>query len=123
MGLEALALRMLSVPRGIEVDHINNSMLDEARSFARYGTGPSDWPFHETQIYREGRQFFDVENGTPYDIPHEYTLLYTPRQEIYFVIAIFGLQYTVNLGGPELDGLNDWLASNEFQSPLYPEGT
>lgn len=123
MGLEALALRMLKVPRGIEVDHINNPMLDEARSFTRYGIGPSDWPFHQTQIYREGKQFINMGNGIPYDIPHEYTLLYTPRQEMYFVIAIFGRQFTVNLGGPELDGFNDWLASNESKSPLYPEGT
>ena len=122
MGLEALADRMLPVPCGIEVDHINNQLLDEARAFARYGNGPDVWPFHEVRIYPEGRHFHDLADGTSYDVPHEYTLLLTDNNELYFVIAIFGTQYSINLGGPEIEGFDQWLAANHNQSPLYPQG-
>jgi hypothetical protein len=120
MGIEALAMRMLSVENGIKVDHVENTTLDEARQFVRFGCGPNVWPFHETRIYDEGQLFYDW--AEPYDIPHEYTLLYTDDQEIYFVIALFGIQYTINLGGPEIDGFQRWLNSHNNESPLYPKG-
>ncbi len=120
MGLEVLAARMLFMENGVTVDHIENSVLDEARHFARFGHGPDLWPFHETRIYEEGHQFFDWTE--PYDIPHEYTLLYTDEQEMYFVIAIFGIQYAINLGRPEIDGFKSWLKSHGNESPLYPKG-
>ncbi len=112
---------MLPVKDGIRVDHIENQALDEARQFVRYGRGPSIWPFHETRIYDEGQRFSD--QAEPYDIPHEYTLLYTDHQEMYFVIAIFGVQHTINLGGPEVDGFLRWLELRNNESPLYPKGT
>ncbi|HKQ07430.1 MAG TPA: HNH endonuclease [Blastocatellia bacterium] len=123
MGIEYLAHRMLSVNDGILTDHINNSALDEARRYSRFNEGGVDWPFHECQIYPEGKWFLDEETGLPYDIPHEFTLLYTPQQEMYFVIAIFGIQYTINLGGPEIEGFCDWLVANDNASPLYLTGT
>lgn len=123
MGLEAFALRMLPIPSGTNVHHINNPVLDEARTFARYGNGSQIWPFHETRIYLETQQFFDIADGTSFHVPHEYTLLYTDHNELYFVIAIFGIQYTINLGGPEIQGFHQWLAVNGNQSPLYPQGT
>lgn len=123
MGLEYLADRMLPVDCGIVTDHINNSALDESRRYARFNEGVADWPYHECQIYPEGKPLLDSETGLPYDVPHEFTLLYTPKQEMYFVIALFGTQYTINLGGPELEGFCDWLVENDNASPLYPTGT
>jgi len=32
---------------------------------------------------------------------------------------IFGVKYTINLGGPELDGFLQWLKENNDRSPLY----
>lgn len=120
MGLKALASRMLVIDGGLQTDHINNLALDEARDFVRYGKGPPEWPFHDSFLYPEGKHFTDTDGQVHFDIPHEYTLLYTPRQEMYFVIALFGMQYTINLGGPELDGFHHWLAAHANESPLYP---
>ncbi len=121
MGLEALAARMLTVENGIKIDHIENPVLDEARLFVRFGIGPNIWRYHETCLYDEAQRFFDRDE--PYDIPHEYTLLYTDEQEMYFIVAIFGVQYSINLGGPEIDGFHCWLTSHDNASPLYPTGT
>lgn len=123
MGIESLAHRILPVDDGILSDHINNSALDESRRYARFNEGSADWPYHECQIYPERKLFLDSDTGLPYDIPHEFTLLYTPKKEMYFVIAMFGTQYTINLGGPELEGFCDWLANNNNASPLYPTST
>lgn len=123
MGLEYLAHRMLPVDGGIVADHINNPALEEARRYTRFNEGHTDWPYHECLLYPEGKQFLDSETGLPYDVPHEFTLLYTPKQEMYFVVALFGTQYTINLGGSELEGFCDWLKENGNASPLYPTGT
>jgi len=42
---------------------------------------------------------------------------------LYFVVALFGIQYSINLGGPEIEGFQQWLIDNNHQSPLYPDGT
>jgi hypothetical protein len=123
MGLEYLAHRMLPVCDGILKDHINNKALDEARRYSRFNEGNSDWPYHECVLYPEDAPFTDSEIGLPFDVPHEFTLLYTDGMEMYFVIAIFGIQYTINLGGPEIDGFLKWLSENSNASPLYLSST
>ena len=123
MGVEYLAMRMLPVEAGIQTDHIQNSALDEARRYVRFNEGREDWPFHECQIYAEGNRFHDIQTGETYDVPHEFTLLYTEQNEMYFVIAVFGTQYSINLGGPEIDGFLKWLGENGNASPLYPDST
>jgi hypothetical protein len=35
------------------------------------------------------------------------------------VLAIFGLELTINLGGPNIEGYERWLVENENASPLY----
>jgi hypothetical protein len=38
---------------------------------------------------------------------------------MYFVIAILGVEYAINVGGPDIDGYGLWLRQNEGRSPLY----
>ncbi len=45
--------------------------------------------------------------------------LYLPNREVYFVIAMFGMEYAINMGGSSLDGYKEWLSENENISPLY----
>lgn len=121
IGIKAVACRMLSVPRGIHVELTHNRCFDPARRFARYGDGPVNWPFHETVLYDENKLFTDSD-GVPYQISHEYTLLWTESSELYFVTAILGVQYAINFGGPDLAGFITWLADHDNQSPLYSPG-
>jgi hypothetical protein len=38
--------------------------------------------------------------------------------ECYFVLIIMGIEYVINIGGPELYGYETWLKNNKFQSPV-----
>lgn len=46
-----------------------------------------------------------------YDIPTEH--------EIYCIIAIFGLEFAINYGGPDIDGYIKWLNMNSYNSSLH----
>lgn len=121
MALEALAKMVLDTNGDLNTDLIDKPELDEIRRFARFGDGVDAWPYSKRQLYAEGKQFTD-NDGTTFDVLHEYMLLYTDSNELYFVIAILGIEFAINLGGPELDGYNNWLNRNSGCSPLYPNG-
>lgn len=112
VGLEVLAQCLLQVD-GWNEELVEKRELDELRRYVRRNEG-TDWPVYERRIYAENHLF----DGC-YQTLHEYTLLMTPRQEIYSVVCIFGMEYTINLGGRELDGYEAWLKCNDFKSPLY----
>ena len=120
MALEALACRFISHwgnTKSYE-DDIFSSQLDELRDFARKGMKPSSWPYHQRKLYSMTEELFD-DKGAPYQVMHEFDFLITDQQEWYFVIVIFGIEYAINIGGPELDGYVDWLNKNDHQSTLY----
>lgn len=121
MALEALANRILDANGDLHENLIDKLELDEIRGFARFDTGNGAWGYASRQLYSEDDHFVD-DDGTIFNVLHEYTLLYTDAKELYFVIAILGIEFAINLGGPEIDGYNDWLKSNVRQSPLYRNG-
>ena len=58
--------------------------------------------------------------GVPEQVVHEFNFLITKVCEMYFVIAIFGEEFTINMGGPTIEGYEVWLRENDGASPLYP---
>lgn len=121
MALEAWAKKILDSNGDLHVDLIDKPELDEIRDFARFGNGNEAWAYTSRRLYPEDHHFVDDE-GTTFDVLHEYTLFYTDANELSFVIAILGIEFAINLGGPKIDGYNDWLKSNHGRSPLYPNG-
>lgn len=118
VALEALAQRVLHVEDGLD-EIVDKPELDDLRNYVRRGSQSLVWPYHEREIYPESGYFFS-EAGEPYEVLHEYTLLYTEANELYVVVAILGIEYVLNMGGPEIDGYIDWLKVNGGKSPLYP---
>ncbi len=118
VGLEILAQRTLHLDV-FEEEFIDNVQLDLLRDFARRGNKPTNWPIHERKIYPENHTF---QGSKPHQILHEYTLLYTETRELYAVVCIMGVEYTINMGGPEIEGYLAWLKENNGLSPLYPDG-
>lgn len=116
-GLEALALRSLraGIPTDEIVDHVG---LDPVRDWARRGDPRTRWPVHLRRIYEMNHARPDAD-GRHWQTLHEFDLLYTDGGELYYVLAIFGIELVVNLGGPELDGYREWLREHEGVSPLY----
>ncbi len=118
VALGVLAQRLLDVPDGLD-EIVRKRELDELRSFVRLGRRDRDaWPFHNRRIYPEDA-IFHSEANDPYQLLHEYTLLYTDRKECYFILALLGTEYAINMGGPYFDGYTQWLARNNQRSPLY----
>lgn len=115
-GLETIAFRLQN-----NLDFINevlqNTQFDPLRRHAREGT-PKDWPCSIRRIYEEDRQVFD-DDGNCLQTVHEFDILVTKNSEWFFIVAIFGLEFAINLGGPEIDGYEIWLNENKGKSPLY----
>lgn len=117
MAVEALAYKLLDHPEGIAY-LVDESQLDLMRNFARRGV-PREWPHHMRRIYDADRML--LEDGRALQTVHEFDFLVTKNQEWFFVFALFGLELTINLGGPEIDGYLAWLEENGGRSPLYTD--
>jgi hypothetical protein len=116
IGLEVLAHRMIDVPGGIE-EIVNKRELDELRNYVRIGNSKQSWPYSCRSIYTP--EFIFSDGNEQFQVIHEFDILVTPESEFYIVVAIFGEEYVLNLGGPEMDGYELWLKENNNISPLY----
>ena len=97
MALEAVALRLL--PDRAAINEIaKDSQLDPLRFFARRGQ-PNNWPFHFRRIHASD-QLVPDRDGNSYQTLHEFDFLVTAQNECYFVFALFGMEFTINIGGP-----------------------
>lgn len=119
IAVEALAERLMRTPGGVAY-LVDEKQFDPVRYHAREGR-PQTWPHHARRIYAADRLFVDEKNETVQTV-YEYDFLYTPARELYFVIALFGLELTINVGGPEIDGYLKWLKDHGDVSPLYSGG-
>jgi len=123
-AIEALAHRLLGIPQALD-ELIDSSELDPLRTYVRHGSQNLLWPFHTREIYPVDAVFHENGYGQ-YQVLHEWTFMGTPSsgsQELYLVLAIFGLEYALNLEAPNADAYKEWLAENGGISPLYPSGT
>lgn len=127
VAIEALALRVASIDNWQE-EFISNESLDELRGFVRYGKGYKIWPYHTRRIYHENQINFDEESKTPYEILHEFDFLLPDKpivngelnqlNNLYFVMAIMGIEYTINITNAGLGRYIEWLSVNQDKSIL-----
>ena len=117
IGLEILAFRWKDIPQAND-EIVDNPALDEIRRYVRLGIPKITWPISVRQIYKPGHKFSDKRDPA-FQVLHEFTILVTPTEEYYAVVAIFGVEYTINLGGPVLEGYENWLKNNDGRGPLY----
>ena len=115
VGLEVLAQRSLDVTGGVD-EIVDLPALDELRCYVRMGKPKKHWPYSCRSIYRQNYVF--KEGNESYEVLHEYDILITSQDEYYIVVAIFGEEYALNLGGPYIGGYENWLRANKNKSPL-----
>jgi hypothetical protein len=126
VALEVLAHRCVNAP-GWNEQMVEKEELDELRTYVRRGRPGFVWPVHIRRIYPSD-WLFAPGTCPPYQVLHEWDMLRIPATpgsqaaEYYAVIAIFGVEYAINLGGPELDGFHQWLRDNHQASLLYARG-
>lgn len=118
VALESMAKRLLNAPEGLAY-LCDEHQLDPLRNYARMGSS-NLWPVHIRTIYGADDYVLD-ENGRRIQIVHESDFLVTPLGEWYFVLAIFGVEFTINIGNPSTEGYEEWLEVNQGLSPLYTE--
>lgn len=115
VALEAMAQRLVDHPDGLEY-LANESQLDPLRDHVRKGK-IKEWPVHIRRIYESG-QNWGTDEGFE-QVIYEYDILATDDNEYFFVMALFGLEFAINYGGPEIDGYIKWLDNNQNKSYLH----
>lgn len=115
-AVEALAERLIEYPENLD-SLVDEPALDSIRRYARYGEGVQ-WPYVSRRIY-DASLLWRLEDGSVVQNVCESDLLYTDDGELYYVVAFFGLEFSINLGAPLTVGYHDWLAKNGNNSPLY----
>lgn len=116
VALEVLTFKTFKIEGALD-EITDKPELNELREYARYGRAPAYWPFSARLIYPERKLF--IEGSERYEVLHEFDLLYTKSYELYFVIAIFRVEYVLNMGERETNGYLAWLREHNYESPLY----
>lgn len=125
VALEVLAHRLLGV-EGWQDEIVDKEGLDAIRHFARVGDRPLNWPFSRRRIY--GEEDVQMDEGTGYQVLHEFTILCVPlpptgHVNLYAVVCIFGEEFAINMGEPEIASYNRWVKAHDGASPLYTSDT
>lgn len=120
VAVECMALQMLENAPELLPEFIDDGQISSLSGYARFGKSGLLWPYSERRIYNPDRLF--RENTEEYEVLHEWTFLSTVKGEMYFVMAILGIEYAMNMGGPDVEGYEAWLRENHGRSPLYPAG-
>lgn len=121
VALEVLAQRIIQV-EGWNEEIVDKQALDPLRRFARVGDRPAKWPFSRRRIY--GEDDLQKEDGAAYQVLHEFTILCEPLPEpghldLYAVVCIFGEEFAINIGEPEIASYERWLKAHDGRSPLH----
>lgn len=127
IALEALADRLKGVEHSLD-NLIDDQQFDAIRNHARLGI-PREWIYSIRRIYATDTQW-KLNDGENYQIIHECDFLLpnigevelkrdNVQSELYCIVALWGIEFAINMGGPEIDGYNDWLSKHDNISPLY----
>ncbi len=130
IAFEALAQRV-SLIEDWQNDFVDNSSLDELRNFVRFGKGYSIWPYHIRRIDGENQikyckvsnKYLETLNEYDFLIPDISTIEGETHKvdNLYFVMAIMGIEYTINLTNAGLNRYFTWLSENQNRSILQME--
>ena len=116
VAVEAMADRLIKMPTMLK-QWIDDPQIDTIRNHARKGE-PTNWPVHVRRIYDADARVV-CGQSKPEQTVHEFDILQTEQLEYYFVLALFGVEMAINVGGPVIDGYLKWLQEHDGVSPLY----
>jgi hypothetical protein len=120
VAVECLALRFMQSD-GHAQSVVSEAALDGLRSYARKGPSKPIWPFNRRSLYPADFTFGQHSNE-PYEVLHEWTFIRVQEEDLHFVLALFGVEYAINLGQRSTDAYRIWLEEDPERSPLYPDG-
>ena len=103
-----------------------SDILKALREYARYGKGEY-WQYNQRRIYSEGDVVFNQNEDLDYEILHEMKFFVREHKrfpngyveaEIYFVMAIAGIEYAICISDPNILEYQKWLEEHNGLSPL-----
>ena len=103
-----------------------NDILKNLREYARYGKGEF-WQYHQRRLYSEGDYYYNQNENICYEILHEMKLFVKEHKhfqngnveaELYFVMAIAGIEYAICLSDPDISEYQKWMEEHKGLSPL-----
>jgi hypothetical protein len=101
-----------------------NGQFDYIRKYARYGEGCAFWEYSNRRIYEEDRIF--IREGKEREVLNEMDVLTIEIErkgeyvvtEMYFVLAIRGIEYAINLTNNDISGYEKYLQKNNSASTV-----
>lgn len=123
MALEAWADRLKTLEGSLD-ELINFKEFDQIRNHARRGT-TSKWPCSIRCLY-DMDALWRCKDGTWKQKIYETDFLMidkggkgdTKYVILYFVVVLWGIEFAINMAGPEIDEYNSWVDQHGGLSPL-----
>lgn len=109
---------------------VDDPSFDAIRNYARYGS-PTVWPCNIRRIYEPDKRWPE-ENEPDNNITFEGMFLFFSNEdpenpsgdkaqgELFCVLAIWGIEFAINMGHPSINTYLDYLCKNDNLSPLHP---
>jgi len=125
VAVEFMAQRLLIRSELLD-GFIDDQTIEPLRLHARRGQ-PRAWPVHRRRI-SESSQQWSYETNANTQMVHESDFIFLDSGTLYFVLALFGMEYAINCAEREVNKYETWLESHGGVSPLYygknenPEG-
>ena len=103
-----------------------SDILKALREYARFGKGEY-WQYSQRRIYSEGDVVFNQNEDLNYEILHEMKFFTREHKrfpngyveaEVYFVMAIEGIEYAICISDPNISEYQKWLEEHNGLSPL-----
>jgi hypothetical protein len=120
VAIEAFAFRILSSSADLMDSFIDDDSFDPLRKHVR-GDSIVNWPCSVRRIYEAKKRWIDEKAQETYQVMNEFDFLLTDESEGYFVLALFGMEYAINIAGPSIEGYENWLIAHNNISPLYQD--
>lgn len=116
-ALEFLAYKLCRC-EGWNEEIVDKVELNPLREYSRFDKGEI-WKYHQRRIYSEEDRFIDpIYHPQPYKILHELDFLYIDNKFMFFILVIMGIEFVINLGGPEIETYIEWITKNNGVSPV-----
>jgi hypothetical protein len=130
IAIEALAQRISNAVNW-QSEFVEHEALDGLRHYVRYGKGNAIWPYHARRICDEYQIKYDKKSNKLLQKLNEYDFLIPDNPTIegeiyyldnlYFIMNIFGVEYSINLTNMGLTRYFTWLSDNQNKSILQME--
>lgn len=117
VAIEALTLRLMKVD-GWQEEMLRVEALELLRRYVRRGDGPAEWEFSQRRLYAENAVFNDGREA--FELLHEFDFIYAADRTLFFVLALFGEEFAIDMGDPSITNYRRWMADNNDRSPLAP---